>query len=208
MGISERRRRESLRLRQKILNAARDLFAAHGYDAVTMRAIAKKIEYSPTAIYSHFQDKEALINELCSTDFMALASGFQQIGRVADPIERLRKIGRAYAEFGVKYTNHYRVMFMTPHPAFEPDEKAIEHGNPEQDAYAMLKATIAEGIKAKRYRAGIRDADLVAQTVWAGIHGVISLEIAKAHDPWVDWRPVKKRVDGMIDVLIQGLTKP
>ena len=207
MGISERRRRESVRLRQKILNAARDLFAAHGYDAVTMRAIAKKIEYSPTAIYSHFQDKEALINELCSTDFMALASGFQRVARVSDPIERLRQIGRAYAEFGVKYTNHYRVMFMTPHPDFELDKKAIEKGNPQEDAYAMLKATIIEGLKAKRYRAGIRDADLVAQTVWAGIHGVISLEIAKTHDPWVDWRPVKKRIDSMLDTLIEGLTK-
>ena len=208
MGISERRRRETVRLRQKILNAARDLFAAHGYDAVTMRAIAKKIEYSPTAIYSHFQDKEALINELCSTDFMALASGFQRVARVSDPIERLRQIGRAYAEFGVKYTNHYRVMFMTPHPDIELDKKGIEKGNPQEDAYAMLKATIIEGIKAKRYRAGIRDAALVAQTVWAGIHGVISLEIAKVNDPWVDWRPVKKRIDSMLDTLIEGLTKP
>ena len=64
MGISERRRRDGARLRQKILNAARDLFAAQGYEAVTMREIARKIEYSPTAIYTHFQDKEALINEL------------------------------------------------------------------------------------------------------------------------------------------------
>lgn len=208
MGISERRRRESVRLRQKILNAARDLFAVHGYDAVTMRAIAKKIEYSPTAIYSHFQDKEALINELCSADFMALASGFQRVARVPDPIERLRQIGRAYAEFGVKYTNHYRVMFMTPNPDFELVKKAIQKGNPQEDAYAMLKATIIEGIKAKRYRAGIRDADLVAQTVWAGIHGVIALEIAKSNDPWVDWRPIKKRIDSMLDTLIEGLTKP
>lgn len=207
MGISERRRRESARLRQKILNAARDLFASHGYEAVTMRAIARKIEYSPTAIYSHFKDKEALISELCTVDFTVLASGFQRIGRVSDPVERLRKIGRAYAEFGLKYINHYRVMFMTPHPAFEPDEKDIEKGNPEEDAYAMLKGTIAEGIKAKRFRAGVNDASLAAQTVWAGIHGVISLEIAKSHDDWVDWRPVKKRIDSMIDILIQGFTK-
>ena len=208
MGISERRRRESARLRQKILNAARDLFAAHGYDAVTMRAIAKKIEYSPTAIYSHFKDKEALINQLCTLDFTTLSSGFQQLIRVADPIERLRKIGGAYADFGLNYTNHYRVMFMTPHPGFNPDEKDIERGNPEEDGYAMLKSTITAGIKAKRFRTGIKDADLVAQTVWAGIHGVISLEIAKSHDDWVDWRPVKKRINTMLDILILGLTKP
>lgn len=208
MGISERRQRESAVLRQKILNAARDLFAAHGYEAVTMREIARKIEYSPTAIYSHFKDKEALINELCTLDFTILSRGFQQVGRVADPVERLRKIGRAYADFGLHYTNHYRVMFMTPHPAFDPDEKAIEKGNPEEDAYAMLKSTVIAGIKAKRFRAGVKDADLVAQTVWAGIHGVISLEIAKSQDDWVDWRPVKKRIDNMLDILILGFTKP
>lgn len=208
VGISERRRRDSARVRQKILNAARDLFAAQGYAAVTMREIARKIEYSPTAIYSHFQDKEALINELCTVDFMVLASGFQHIGRVADPVERLRKIGRAYAEFGLKHTNHYRVMFMTPHPAFDPDKNDIEKGNPEEDAYAMLKSTVAEGIKARRYRAGVKDASLVAQTVWAGIHGVISLEIAKSCDDWIDWRPMKKRIDAMIDILIEGFTKP
>lgn len=207
MGITERRRRESARLRQKILNAARTLFAAHGYEAVTMREIAKQIEYSPTAIYGHFQDKEALINELCTADCMALASGFQGIGRVSDPVERLRKIGRAYAEFGLKHPNHYRVLFMTPHPPFDPDEKDIEKGNPDQDAYAMLKDTVAAGIKARRYRAGLTDAELVAQTVWAGIHGVISLEIAKRNDDWVAWRSVRKRVDTMIDVLIQGLIK-
>jgi len=207
VGISERRRRDSVRMRQKILNAARNLFAAQGYEAVTMREIARKIEYSPTAIYSHFKDKEALINELCTVDFTVLASGFQHIGRVSDPVERLCKIGRAYAEFGLKYTNHYRVMFMTPHPAFDPDEKAIEKGNPDEDAYAMLKDTVAAGIKAGRYRTGLTDAELVAQTVWAGIHGVISLEIAKCNDDWVAWRSVRKRVDTMIDVLIRGLTK-
>lgn len=207
MGISERRQRERARLQAKILDAARALFAARGYEAVTMREIARSVEYSPTVIYSHFKDKEALIRELCTVDFLALARAFERIARVPDPIERLTKIGRAYAEFGLRHPNHYRVMFMTPYPPFEPDEKDIEKGNPEQDAYALLKNTAAEAIKTKRLRAGFEDAALVAQTAWAGIHGVISLEIAKGHDPWVDWRPIKKRLDGMIDTMIHGLEK-
>jgi AcrR family transcriptional regulator len=207
MGITERRRRQSTQLREKILNAARELFATHGYEAVTMREIARKIEYSPTAIYLHFTDKEALISELCTIDFMALGSGFRHVTKVPDPVERLRKIGRAYAGFGLKNVNHYRVMFMTPHPAFDPRDDAIEKGNPEEDAYALLRSTVAAGIKAGRFRPGITDATLAAQTIWAGIHGVISLEIAKAHDAWVDWRPIKKRVEAMIDLLIRGYTK-
>ena len=207
MGTSERRRREQARMRSKILNAARSLFVGHGYDAVTMREIAKKIEYSPTAIYAHFADKETLMRDLCTADFQALTRAVQHIARVPDPITRLRRIGQAYAEFGLRNPNHYRLMFMTPHPAMEPDPADIEKGNPEQDGYALLKATVAAGVQARRYRARVTDIELIAQTVWAGIHGAVSLEIAKSHDPWVDWRPAKKRIDFIIDVLIKGLTK-
>ncbi|HKQ30052.1 MAG TPA: TetR/AcrR family transcriptional regulator, partial [Burkholderiales bacterium] len=169
-------------MRTRILNAARMLFVEYGYDAVTMRAIAKKIEYSPTTIYLHFKDKEDLIQELCTQDFLALSRSFQRIARVADPVERLRRLGRAYAEFGLRNPNHYRLMFMTPHPPFGPDEKDVEKGNPEQDGYAFLKYTIAECMRTKRFRSGMTDVELIAQTHWAGIHGVISLEIAKRND--------------------------
>ena len=73
MGTAERRERERQELRVRILDAARELFAEQGYDAVTMREIADRIEYSPTAIYFHFKDKEALLRELCDTDFATLA---------------------------------------------------------------------------------------------------------------------------------------
>ena len=81
-------------------------------------------------------------------------------------------------------------MFMTPHPSRDDaEDTAIESGNPEEDAYAFLVAR-----SPRRSRPGcsgpeLKDADLVAQTVWAGIHGVVSLHIAKCNDDWVDWRP-------------------
>jgi len=206
MGSEQRRRRAGEHLRKKILNAARQLFVARGYEAVTMREIARKIEYSPTAIYLHFKDKHAVINALCAADFQSLSRSFQKIARVADPVERLRRTGRAYAEFGLRYPNHYRLMFMTPHPALDPDEAGIDKGDSQQDAYAFLKATIAAGVKAGRYRPGLTDIELIAQTVWAGVHGVVALHIAKARDPWVDWRAIKRRIAIMTDTLIDGLT--
>ena len=99
MGINERREREREEVRGKILDAARDLFARDGYEAVTMRKIAEAIEYSPTAIYLHFKDKESLVRELCMGDFDSLARAFQRIAREPDPLERLRKVGLAYADF-------------------------------------------------------------------------------------------------------------
>ncbi|HET8796845.1 MAG TPA: TetR/AcrR family transcriptional regulator, partial [Thermoanaerobaculia bacterium] len=151
MGPRERREREREEIRTRILDAARELFAHEGVDAVTMRRIAERIEYSPTAIYFHFRDKETLLNELCDSDFRAFAHGFVEIAKIADPVERLRAAGKSYVEFGLSNPSHYRLMFMTPKQA----EGNLEHkGNPEEDAYAFLKGIVGELAAAGRLREG------------------------------------------------------
>jgi AcrR family transcriptional regulator len=207
MGVRERRQREREEIRTKILDAARELFATEGYDSVTMRKIAERIEYSPTAIYLHFADKETLLRDLCETDFLSLAKQFQRIARVEDPVERLRRIGNAYVDFAIESPNHYRLMFMTVHPPLAHDSEKMRKGNPEEDAYAFLVATVAEAIEKKRLLPSLKDAQLVAQIVWAGVHGVISLRMAKGNDPWIDWRPLKKTASLAIDTMIRGLLK-
>jgi AcrR family transcriptional regulator len=208
MGSQERRQRERAAARLLILDAARELFAEQGYDAVTMRKIAARIEYSPTAIYLHFADKRAVMRALCDTDFLALAGKFQRVAKIADPIARLRAAGRAYAAFALKHPNHYRLMFMNTHPEHGPHEGgAIERGNPKQDAYAFLKSIVAAALAAGRLRPALTDVDLVAQLVWSGMHGVVSLLIAKRCDAWVDWRSDRKIIDGALDLLVRGLVR-
>ena len=207
MGPKERREREREETRSLILDADRELFVSEGYDAVTMRRIADKIEYSPTAIYFHFRDKEALMKELCNVDFLTLAQQFLKIDRVKDPIERLRRTGYAYIDFGMSHPNHYRLMFMTPHPPMKFDDEIMQRqGNPEQDAYAFLRDIVAEGVKDGRLTKEWHDVELTSQTIWAGVHGVISLEIAKCNDDWVDWRSMKKRGAAMVDLIVAALT--
>ncbi len=72
LGSSERRAREKENLRRAILDAARELFVAEGYDAVTMRKIADRIEYSPTTIYLHFKDKDEILLCLSEEGFTLL----------------------------------------------------------------------------------------------------------------------------------------
>lgn len=212
MGTTERRAREKQELREKILEAARELFAERGYEAVTMRAIAQRIEYSATAIYHHFADKTALLKELCRQDFLALASTVGEIAGTPDPVERLERLGQAYAEFAFSHPNHYRLMFMTPGlPEEEIDaglQGEIEKGNPDQDAYALLFMTVSEAIAAGRLRAELTDAHLVAQVAWSTIHGVVSLEIAKGCDRWVEWRPVLERARLVGKIVTRGLVRP
>jgi AcrR family transcriptional regulator len=208
MGVKERRERERTETREKILDAARELFIEEGFDGVSMRKIAERVEYSPTAIYMHFADKEQLFMEICHEDFRRLAQSLVGLAQVPDPVERLRRIGDAYIEFGVQNPNHYRTMFMTPHPPIANSEEALKgKGNPEEDAYELLRATVQEALSAGAFREYLTDADLIAQTLWGGAHGVVSLQIAKCDDEWVPWCDIKERARTMTDSLLDGLLK-
>jgi AcrR family transcriptional regulator len=207
MGSNERRERERLELRTKILDAARELFVEHGYDAVTMRKIAQKIEYSPTAIYAHFKEKHQLLKELVEGDYLALAQEFQKILTIANPVERLAAGGRAYLAYAISHPNHYRLMFMTPEPFSDEEPEHVEKGNINQDSYAFVQWTVKEAIEQGLLRPEHTDVDLITQVVWAGVHGIAALYIAKHCDKWVDWRPPEKTADVLIEALLRGLKR-
>jgi len=208
MGVKERREREKSETRDKILDAARELFVTEGYEGVSMRRVAEKIEYSPTAIYVHFADKNELFRELCHRDYARLAEVFQSSVVSTDPLDRLRRIGAIYIDFGLRYPNHYKFMFMTAHPGHELDDEDRETlGNPEKDAYAFLKSAVQQVIEAGCFREELRDVEAVSQMLWAGVHGVISLEIAKGCDAWVEWRPIRERAEMILDVMLRGLVR-
>src|SRR5208283_6230223 len=103
MGVKERKLRQKKFLRQEILDAASDLFGKEGFENVSMRKIAEKIEYSPTTIYLYFKDKADLLDCICEETFARLVRKQNSIDQaIADPIERLKKGLRAYIEFGLK----------------------------------------------------------------------------------------------------------
>ena len=189
-----------------ILDAARELFVERGVEAVTMRAIAQRIEYTPTAIYHHFRDKHALLVELCVLDFQRLGHLFRRLGEIADPVERVRRFGLAYVEFGLANPSHYRFMFMTERDPLV-EAAAHKHEHPEEDAYALLRATVAQAIAEGRFREGCDDADLIAQTLWSGVHGLVSLHITKKGEQWIDWRAAPHTARTLVDAMARGLLK-
>ncbi len=203
MGSKERRERERTETREKILEAAREMFVEHGYEQTTMRGIAKRIEYTPTAIYHHFKDKESMLAEICAIDFLSLAAAFQGIGHVADPIERIERIGAAYIEFGMKHPKHYQLMFMTQRPDTPVD---LEHGDPAVDAYAFLVQTCEEALAAGRFRPELKDAEQIAQMLWATVHGFVSLHIVMPEDEWLQWKDSEDTAARLRQAILRGLT--
>jgi AcrR family transcriptional regulator len=210
MKSATRRKQHQDELRQKILDAARELFVAEGVEAVSMRKIADKIGYSATTLYNHFDDKDDLLRALCDADFGALQEAFLKIGEIADPIERLRRIGHAYINFALRFPSHFRFMFMTPRVHRDDDEcsREIDRGDPDQDAYAFVRKTVVEALAAGAFRDEFDDPDLIAQVAWSSVHGVASLYLILGQGSKVEWRPAEEVARIAADVMIRGLVRP
>ncbi len=179
MGITERREREREEVRQKILDAARELFATEGYEKVTMRRIADAIEYSPTT----FAQLLALFKGQLPPD---------------DPVEWIRQLGNSYCRFGLENPNHYRFMFMT-RAKFEKVPEASPSG---QDSFGVLKMAVEAAIASGRFRPG--DPQLIAQVLWSSIHGAVALLITMQPEHWPHGGASPSLVDEVVENGIRG----
>jgi AcrR family transcriptional regulator len=207
MTSSERKELHRQDTTNKILAAARELLLAEGVAGLSMRNLAAKVGYSATAIYSYFADKKDVLRALLDADCVALRRAMDGAAAEPDPVERLRKVGRAYVEFGLQHPGHYRVLvMMEPEPGLMDDNP--RRGDPAQDAYALLRQAAADGIQAKRFRPEFTDPDQLAQLLWAGVHGVVSLHLNLGREPWFNWCPPKDTAFQMIDVTLRGLIAP
>lgn len=209
MPSATRRAREKSEVHARIIDAARELFIRQGYEEVSMRKIAQAIEYTPAALYVHFKDKTELMKAMCRQDFSQLTRETLKLATQSDPVLRIMMMGEAYIRFGIRHKNQYRLMFMTPHPAeITPTEEDLKRAaDPDQDGYAFLRLTVREAIAQGRLRDDCGDAEMVTQTFWSAVHGVVALEITHADDPWLTWRPLKKRISHMLATTMRGMLR-
>jgi AcrR family transcriptional regulator len=201
MGVRERRARQKRYLRQEILDAASELFVRDGFESVSMRRIADRIEYSPTTIYLYFKDKAELLEQVCTETFSRLLSRLSKIlEQPGEPLDRLRRGLMAYIEFGLENPHHYRATFMMPKPEGFDKDKYAKPDAPGMQAFDFLRRSVYESIAAGKLR--VKDAELASQTLWAGVHGVTSLLITHEKFPWVGREKVARSV---VETLIGGL---
>ena len=201
------RRREQYResLREDILSAARQLFAIHGFEATSMRAIASKVDCSPGILYHYFADKQDIMALLVRETFSKLNSRLTAIREDNDTVTaRLRRGLRAYIEFGLEHPHHYALLFMRP-MAIEGNEKILaafqEDGT---RTFNCLRSMSAEALAAGVLRPGIIDAEELAQSLWVAIHGMVSIQIGCEHFPWIER---SRLIDRLVDILMAGSLK-
>jgi len=116
MGIKERQERDREAVRRAILDAARELFVAEGYQNVSIRKIAERIEYSPAAIYGYFPSKDDIFFSLAEEGFRLLgdprATRHQPGLADAAPLERVRAVFWRLYEFSRDQPQYFALMFV------------------------------------------------------------------------------------------------
>lgn len=208
MGVKDRRARQRTLLRQQILDAARELLIRDGYERLSMRRVAQRIDYSPTAIYLHFKDKQELVFSLCEETFAKLVRELETLPEeFPDPLVQLRKGLERYIDFGLNHPDHYLPTFVLPlpQPLDAGQRRKKTATSPESNgmkAFARLRDCIALGVKTKKLRK--MDPEVAARATWAAVHGLTSLLIVHKDFPWGDREQV---IDALLDSLVVGLQR-
>src|SRR5947199_7228260 len=103
MSIRARQQRERAERERLIVTAARELAETEGWEAVTTRRLAERVEYSQPVLYSHFGGKDAIVSAVAMDGFSELAAHLRRARQAApEPGQALRAVCRAYLEFATE----------------------------------------------------------------------------------------------------------
>ena len=204
MGVRERRTREKRELKQQILDAARELFVREGYESVSMRKIADKIEYSPATIYTYFQDKDEILDCLCEETFLKLhqdkMAAVHQMK--CDALELLKKGMETYIRFGLDHPDHYTVTLILKAPPYEkPEGRETRKAKTGQRCFDDMRSIVRRAMEEGKIKNG--DLEETSQALWAGIHGLTALLITQPGFPFVERERLIQRT---IEILVRGVS--
>ena len=166
MTRQERRERELAERHRVIVNAARELAEAEGWDSVTTRRLAERIEYSQPVLYSHFEGKDAIVTAVALEGYDELATRLHGARRQPGAAGgEARAVASAYLEFARANPALYEAMF-----ALRIDLRFAQ-----SDTAAPVRACFAELRGALAPLAGDRDVETFTEIVWSGLHGLATL---------------------------------
>lgn len=187
-AVSMRERRHQ-RTRDAILTAARRIVHEHGPAGLTMREIARQIEYSPAGLYEYFGSKEEIIAELCAEGFRRLTAQLESTDPALGALDYVRAHGLNYVAFARANPDFFLLMFTTAPlqgswpGAPEQTQRSLEEELLRSPAFRSLHATVErcvrEGVLPSRPD---RTTFAMAMTLWQMVHGISMLAISVGRD--------------------------
>jgi AcrR family transcriptional regulator len=170
MGIKQRRERERQEIRQSILSAAQAIAAEEGWQAVTTRKVAERIEYSQPTIYEYFENKQAILLALLHLGYERIRQVMQQAAqRTANPEERLLAISEAYWNFAFTSPELYQVMHGLQGVVFGQPDAPPEA----KQTFALMRENVMSWAEATN--TDLPHPDDAVDALWGVVHGLTIL---------------------------------
>ncbi|MFC5825832.1 TetR/AcrR family transcriptional regulator [Nonomuraea insulae] len=168
MSIQTRRERERAEREKLIITAARELAETEGWEAVTTRRLAERVEYSQPVLYSHFKGKDAIMAAVAVEGFAEMAEEIRAARTAApDAAGALAGVGEAYTSFAERRPALYDAMF----------RRHVDLPFATAEAPPALRAAFEELSEAVRPHADGDDLGLLTETLWAALHGLATLTL-------------------------------
>ena len=187
MGIKERQVRDREAVRRAILDAARELFVVEGFQNVSIRKIAERIEYSPAAIYGYFPSKDDIFFALAEEGLRLLGDpkGVRNDPRLqaAPPIERVRAIFWRLYEFSRDQPQYFALIFVdrsVPRISREYERFAFARDR-KQNIIQALQACVDAGALPRSLNTSV-----AMRALMVGIVGVAVLRLSDRLGPEED----------------------
>ncbi|NJD52006.1 MAG: TetR/AcrR family transcriptional regulator [Candidatus Methanoperedens sp.] len=198
MGIKERKENEKSEMKELILKTAMKLFLDKGFNNITIRNIAEKIEYSPATIYLYFKNKDEILYTLRKEGFEKLYEWQKTSLNINDPLERLIKHGEAYVLFALENPEYYDLMFMMRSPVKNTTETNFYDIG--LKSYELLKNNVNECMILGLFPR--MNVDIVAFSLWSYVHGVASL-IIRSRGIMFPEEQVNNIIKGSLDFMLK-----
>lgn len=162
-----------LQFRQRLCDLALKAFAEQGVDGISLRSLASAAGCSRTTPYRYFKNKAEILAALRESEFQRMADSLEAATQgIQDPLERLTLLAKTYLDFALTRPDAYRVMHSIVHQDEQQYPDLVQQIKRSQKP--MLSA-VHEAIDAGAMEG---DASNVAHTLWAGLHGIISLHLS------------------------------
>ncbi|HTJ69612.1 MAG TPA: TetR/AcrR family transcriptional regulator [Actinospica sp.] len=193
MSVQERKERERAERERLIVATARELAEQQGWDAVTTRRLAERIEYSQPVLYSHFRGKREIIGAVALEGAAEMAAVVREATSAAapDPRARVAALAHAYLDFAQRNPAVYDAMFQLDGGlAFAQDDTP----QPLKDAFAALLDTLGE-VAGDGVHPG-----LFTEVFWAALHGLATLTRAGRQPPELAEQRVELLVNRLAEV--------
>ena len=177
MGITDRKQRQKEEVRTSILDAAWEMVVTEGWQSFSIRKIADAIEYSVPVIYSHFENKDAILLEFNRKGFQLLVEylAAAKVGK-ANSADEIRAMGRAYWQFAFANKEYYQLMFGLGIPTCDAVSKIPAMKDLNEVITSSIVAMVPAGKKPSF------DPFLKYQSFWSMLHGLVSINMVVRED--------------------------